>query len=282
MTTAASAQRIRCLCGANRLAPVFVYAAPPAGETRYAFTSGRPYHREIWRCESCGHFRSVHELDASGLYQGDYVNATYTAEGMRRAYDRIMGLDPSRSDNAGRVARVLGWAESMPSPAGRARTILDVGSGLCVFLSRMKSAGWRCTALDPDPRAVEHARAAAGVEAVCGDFRTAQGLGAFDAITFNKVLEHVPDPEALLKKAAEHLEPVGFIYLEVPDGEMAVREGADREEFHIDHWHAFSAASVVVLAGRCGYVVQALERLREPSGKYTLRAMLVMAGGARR
>ena len=280
--TTGSAVGLACLCGGTRFATVFTYQAPPAGETRYAFASGRPYHREIWRCEGCGHFLSVHQLDASALYQGDYVTATYTAEGIRRAYDRIMTLAPSASDNAGRVARVLGWAESIPSPAGRARTILDVGSGLCVFLSRMQSAGWRCTALDPDPRAVEHARTVAGVEAVCGDFRTAQGLGAFDAIAFNKVLEHVPDPEALLKRAADHLNPGGFIYLEVPDGELASRDGADREEFHIDHWHIFSAASTALLAARCGYAVKALEWLREPSGKYTLRAMLVTGGEARR
>jgi 2-polyprenyl-3-methyl-5-hydroxy-6-metoxy-1,4-benzoquinol methylase len=115
------------------------------------------------------------------------------------------------------------------------------------------------------------------VDAVCGDFLALDDLGRFDVIAFNKVLEHVPDPAVMLRKALAHGHPEGFVYVEVPDGEVAAAEGPGREEFFIDHWHVFSAASVALLAQRAGYSLRALERLREPSGKYTLRTFLVPA-----
>jgi hypothetical protein len=63
----------------------------------------------------------------------------------------------------------------------------------------------------------------------------------------------------------------------VPDGEAAVHEGPGREEFFIEHHHIFSAVSLALLAARAGFNVQVIERLREPSRKYTLRAFLVPA-----
>ena len=219
----------------------------------------------------------MHNLDDSSLYAGEYVDATYgEAAALRRNFDRINALDPARSDDVGRVQRVLTFAQAhlTPHPAEDPPKILDVGSGLCVFLHQMKAAGWDCTALDPDARAVQHAQEMVGVKAVCGDFMAAHALGLFDVISFNKVLEHIKDPVAMLAKATEFLKPSGFVYAEVPDGEMAAPEGAHREEFFIDHWHVFSAASLALLAQRSQFSLVALERLREPSTKYTLRAFL--------
>src|SRR5205823_1664869 len=134
------------------------------------------------------------------------------------------------------------------SNAEQARSVLDIGSGLCVFLARMKAAGWTCTALDPDARAVDHARTAVHVEAIHGDFLTAVNLKQYDAVTFNKVLEHATDPIDMLARSSNCVRPGGFVHVEVPDGEMAAREGPGREEFFIDHWHVFSATSLTHLA----------------------------------
>jgi SAM-dependent methyltransferase len=147
----------------------------------------------------------------------------------------------------------------------------------------MKRAGWTCTALDPDPRAAKHAREVVGVEAITADWFEAPGLGRYDVITFNKVLEHVKEPVVMLRRAAAHLAPGGFIYIELPDGEAAAPPhgaGFGREEFFIEHWHIFSLASVSLLAERGGFHAIAIERLREPSTKYTIRAFLVPRGAS--
>jgi len=261
---------LHCPCGGDRFRTEHTYFAPPVGETRFADTEN--YRREIYRCTLCGHFVSVFDL-TSDFYAGAYVDGTYGDEaGMRKTFDRIMALPPDKSDNTGRVARIDAYAtQNLPSET---RTVLDVGSGLCVFLARMKMSGWTGTALDPDERAARHAREVAGVNGIAGSLPNAS-LGRFDAITFNKVLEHVPDPISLLAHALPLVEPHGFVYVELPDGEAAARsEGFGREEFFVEHFHVFSLASIACLADRAGFDAQVVERLREPSGKYTLRAFL--------
>ncbi len=95
-------------------------------------------------------------------------------------------------------------------------------------------------------------------------------------MTFNKVLEHVADPVAMLARArAFHGRADGVVYVEVPDGEAAAAEGPGREEFFIEHLHVFSAASLALLAVRAGFSLVRLERVREPSTKYTLAAFVV-------
>jgi len=266
----------QCLCGSSELEPVFEYREPPEGEVRFPLAG--EYRRRMARCARCGHFVSQHDMDMSGLYSGAYVDATYGASGMRKTFDRIVALPPEKSDNAGRVVRVIEYARARFG--AKPISVLDVGSGLCVFLHRLsRETGWRCTALDPDARAAAHAREAAGVEAICGDFMEIAPPARYDMLTFNKVLEHVLDPVAMLARASTYLAPGGAVYIELPDGEAAAVDGAGREEFCIDHHHVFSLRSLHLLAQRAGFAVVEEERLREPSSKYTLRALLAPTGG---
>ena len=271
--------RPTCLCGWNRFQKVFAYHAPPEGETRFSFSSGEAYYREVLRCEVCHHFISLYHQDLAEIYQNDYVSSTYGDDAeIQRAFQRIMALPPARSDNVGRVKRVVDFAASYltePLLEKRPPTVLDVGCGLGVFLARMKEAGWQGTGLDVDPRLIEYAQDSVGVAAVRGDFMAAEDLGQFDVVTFNKVLEHVTDPVPMLARSAVNLRQHGFIYVEVPDGEAAMAAGPEREEFCIEHHHIFSMASLALLASRAGFLVRQMERLQEPSTKYTLRAFLV-------
>ena len=90
-------------------------------------------------------------------------------------------------------------------------------------------------------------------------------------VTFNKVLEHVVAPVDMLAHGRAFAKREGFVYVELPDA-AATAEGPGREEFFIDHHHVFSPASHAMLMERAGFTLLALERLREPSGKFTLRA----------
>jgi len=261
---------LRCPCGGQFLAEAWRYERPPTVETRFSF-SGEGYERIVERCAACGHFVSRHPFGTE-LYRSEYVDATY-GDRLAAEFERIMALPDERSDNAGRVARIVEFAHGRLPDEAR---VLDVGSGLCVFLARLQRHGFRCTALDPDARAAEHARTVVGVEAVCADFLEADGLGEFELVTLNKVLEHVADPVAMLTCAGGVLAPGGLVYVEVPDGEAAAADpdGPEREEFTIEHLHVFSPASLALLAARAGFSPLRLERLREPSSKYTLAAFL--------
>lgn len=262
------------ISGETRARLVFAYDAPPAGEIGFRRCAGEPYRREVWQFATSNHFVSRHAMTVATDYRGDYVNATYGDDaGLRAAFERVIALPPERSDNAGRIARIRAFAAAQSS-FDKAVRLLDVGAGLGVFPHSVKREGWHCTAIDPDERAVAHMRDHVGVEAIAGDFITVGGLGQFDIVTFNKVLEHVDDPIAMLERARQFVAPGGFVYLELPDGEMAALAGAGREEFFVEHLHVFSFASIVMLAERAGFRPMLVERLEEPSTKFTLRAFL--------
>lgn len=263
------------ICGTKELNQIFNYTKPPVGEIHFSFCENTPYHRIVWRCIQCGHYISHHDMDDRMLYTGDYVNANYQNDtGLLNAYKRILSLPPAESDNVGRVQRILEFTSKHGFATNHRPSVLDVGSGLCVFLNGMKAAGWDCTALDPDPRAASHAKNTIGINVICGDFLKVQDRSQFDLVTFNKVLEHVIDPAAMLTKAKEFLNPRGIIYIEVPDGEVAAQHGSGREEFFIDHRGIFSFASLALLIKKCEMEAISMARLHEPSSKFTLYAFL--------
>jgi 2-polyprenyl-3-methyl-5-hydroxy-6-metoxy-1,4-benzoquinol methylase len=266
------APTLHCPCADRHRAPAFAYDAPPEGETRFDL-GDVAYARSYESCSLCGHWFARHTLDLTQLYRRDYVDATYGgAEGMRARLQRILELPPARSDNAGRVARIQAFAAAR-LPTG-SRRLLDVGAGIGVFPAAMKQLGWDVTALEPDQRTAQHLREVVGVRADTRDLAALDpGAGRFDAITFNKVLEHVEDPVRLLAAAPRLLAPGGFVYIELPDV-AAAADGKAREEFFIEHHHVFSPASAALLAERAGLAVLSVERMREPSGKYTLCGFL--------
>lgn len=259
------------ICRHSPLELWHTYHAPPDGETSFNLEGSGPYLRAIYQCTNCRHFVSVNSVPLDELYSNAYVDSTYGESGVAAAFERVMNLPPERSDNVQRVERI---EKFMAARNIAACSVLDVGSGLCVFPARMKAHGWNCTALDPDPKAVKHAREVVGVTAIEGDFFAVDVAEQFDLLTLNKVLEHVADPAAMLKRAADFLAPQGVLYFEVPDGVGAAIEGPGREEFFIEHLHVFSQQSSRLLAEQSGFRVLELGVCREPSSKFTVYGFL--------
>src|SRR5262249_39022338 len=209
------APTLGCPCDQRFVAPAFTYTSPPAGETDFAFTGA--YARAYDRCELCGHWFGRHSLDLSQLYRRDYVDATYGgAEGLRRRFEAVMALPPERSDNAARADRVDAFAKA--SGIGPGAQLLDVGARLGLFPAVMKRRGWGVIALELDPRMAAHIVTAVGVPTKTVDlFEVApEHVGFCHAVTFNKVLEHVEDPVALLARSRAFLAEGAFVYIELP------------------------------------------------------------------
>ena len=247
---------------------------PPRSETDFGI---KPYYRELWQCAPCGHIANRHAVDFAAIYSGPYRQTVYGAR-FTSTFERIMALPPAKSDNRQRIQRIQNYFTERVRAA--AHTVRDVGSGLGVFVAAMREAGWHCTAIDPDPVAVEHVQRKLGVAGRCGDFLTMPVEGPFALVTFNKVLEHVVPMTEMLSRARGYLAPGGRVYVEVPDGESAIKDAAEgpaREELSVDHYYAFSAASLALLTRRSGFAAELIERVRELSGKYTLRASLTQA-----
>jgi SAM-dependent methyltransferase len=98
------------------------------------------------------------------------------------------------------------------------RSLLDIGSGPGFFLKTAQARGWNVKGIEPSRQAAAHARAL-GVEVVEGFFNadSAPMLGRFDVVHMNNVLEHIPDPIALVTLARDLLNPGGIVCINVPN-----------------------------------------------------------------
>lgn len=183
---------------------------------------------DIVACESCG-FRHVLPLPSLHALEREYRENYYGTE--KPTFLAHAGEDQpwfalAQADRLESMERLL--------PPAR-RRLLDIGCGPGFFLSAAKQRGWTAQGIEPSRQAASHARDL-GVAVTEGFFGkdTAAQLGRFDAITLTNMLEHVPDPIAILEQARDCLEPGGVICVGVPNdfspfqaaGRAAVGAGA--------------------------------------------------------
>lgn len=113
----------------------------------------------------------------------------------------------------------------------KAGTLLDVGTGIGQFLSLARGVFSEVHGTEVSTTAVEIARQKYGLELFHGTIEDLAPQGkTFDNVTLFHVLEHVPDPKAMLKTCHSLLGPGGILVIAVPN-EVASLRGFKRRLF---------------------------------------------------
>jgi len=117
-------------------------------------------------------------------------------------------LNPVRTDFVVSRARLAG------------ARVLDVGCGGGLLAESLCRAGASVTAVDLAPAMIEAARAHASQSGLAVDYRVASAESlasgephAFDVVTCMEMLEHVPQPAAMLRTFADLLAPGGELFI---------------------------------------------------------------------
>ncbi len=104
----------------------------------------------------------------------------------------------------------------MEKVAAPAPKILDVGCGGGILSEALAKSGAQVTGIDLSRDSIEAAKLHAQAEGLSIDYRhtgieeVAQAeAGSYDAVTCMEMLEHVPDPEAIIAACAQALKPGG-------------------------------------------------------------------------
>lgn len=232
------------------------------------------YLRSICLCRKCDVFFNWHNYDMSCIYEGTYHEIAHGKIVDR--YLTIRRMPEAQSINKQRVRRIVEFVQKQGFEFSRT-SILDVGSGLCVFSGELKDLGFRCYCIDPDPCAVKHAEANVKVDgAFCGTMMEFSSELKYDIICFNKVLEHIKNPAGALSKAKDFLNQDGFVYIELPDAYGALGAGtmAERPEFFAEHYTVFTEKSLKWIVEATGFQCIDYRKIHEPGDKFTLYAFL--------
>ncbi len=98
------------------------------------------------------------------------------------------------------------------------RRLLDVGCATGGFLAEASGEGWTTMGVEMSASAAASARTELGLTVLEGDIGASQlPLGSFGLITMWHVLEHVLDPDFVLRRARELLAPGGQLFIELPN-----------------------------------------------------------------
>lgn len=142
-------------------------------------------------------------------------------------------------------------------PGERPIRLLDVGCGGGLLAAAMRSRGFHVDGFDVSADAAHAARLDHGLRVhVAGTLAGARlEAGSFDIVTLFHVLEHDPDPRALLSAASRLLSPRGRLILQVPNIASWQARLFGRRWYGLDvprHVIDYSRKSVVRLLDGCG------------------------------
>ncbi len=96
-------------------------------------------------------------------------------------------------------------------------SVLDYGCGLGLFLKALQAEGFIATGVEFDQEAADYAaRNAACPAFTVANFMSQKDKPIYDALHLGDVLEHLPDPDATLRKLLAYVRPGGFMFVEGP------------------------------------------------------------------
>jgi SAM-dependent methyltransferase len=183
----------------------------------------------------------VHAIYESGAYTG---------------VRRLEYSDPRTLRDRRRDARVRLGFVAAHATSGR---LLDVGAAGGAFVEQAIARGYEAEGVEPTPEFAAFARDTLGVPVRATTVEHADLQPAsLDVVTMWHVLEHVPDPVAVLDLLRDALAPGGVLAIEVPNagGHLARSQGTAWPSLEPDvHVNQFGPRSLRRALERAGFDV---------------------------
>jgi len=247
-TAAGSAQleSVPCaVCGSDAFDVVVPSRRDPTKpvdlQTVFRSSGDEPLQDQMVRCRSCGlcyvRPRLKWELILEGYRGGTDENfvsqIAFRETTFRKCLDKIE-----------RIAR----------PSGK--RVLDVGAAGGSFLAMARERGLAPLGCEPSTWMCQFAREHYGLELHPGTiFDMPVEKGSVDLLTLWDVIEHTPDPKAVLARAHELLTPEGVLVMSWPDyASLAARLLGPKWPFLLTvHLYYFTPTSMTGLLRRTGF-----------------------------
>ncbi|MDO8522613.1 MAG: class I SAM-dependent methyltransferase [bacterium] len=178
---------------------------------------------DIVRCTACG-LLFVYPIHASSsdIYNRDYF------EGASKGFGYV-NYDEDKEPMKPVFLKYLNIIDA--ELGGKRGKLLDVGAATGYFVRLARDAGYDAEGVDISEHAAMLGRAK-GLRVHTGTIEDASGI--YDCITMLDLIEHVPDPRAVIKKAASLLRRRGVLIINAPDAGSLLARILGR------YWHLIS------------------------------------------
>jgi SAM-dependent methyltransferase len=163
-----------------------------------------PAPLQVARCRRCGLMQVNPRL----------TRAAYARRSLNEAYFQAYQRGTQRRD--GRVSTSRAQLERVERRHPRRGRLLEIGCATGEFLAEARQAGWQVAGVEPSTYMAGEARERHGLEVAADFVPEHYGPDAFDVVHLNHVLEHVPEPGAMLRGIHHILAPSGLLVIEVP------------------------------------------------------------------
>lgn len=202
------------------------------------FNPGQFIHYE--RCAGCGTVLRNPRLPPDYRLQR-YEDGEVTPQQLR--------LDPGSQLHYAYMMRLL----RRRMPAGAGRRLLDFGCGAGGFLLAARESGFEPHGLELSRGLARHVQEAHGIPVFQGLITDPAFAGErFEVIVTSQVFEHLLDPRETLAELRRHLEPPGFLLVEVPnlrDVRERLRRGRMMDDSHLFYFSARSLSYLLIDEG---------------------------------
>lgn len=210
------------------------------------------------RCSVCGQLVSQISVEAF--------------ERSMKEFDTPAGTLPTPRTQArhdARAARLFGVVKQLVGAQSEgAVRLLDIGCSSGALLRSAQRQGFVVEGVEPAAQAAASAKNA-GLNVFHGYLHDARYPAAsFDAATLMEVIEHLPDPRALLREVWRVLKPNGVVVVGTGNGASWTVQlvGADWGYLHVaqhgGHISFFNPDSLGCLATQCGFRVERVQTRR--------------------
>jgi SAM-dependent methyltransferase len=238
---------------------------PMCAHTQFEVAFSEPPY-SVRRCSACGMGWVSPRRDERGL-AGIYQADSY----WRSESPKTLGYSDYRADEELYLDSFRKRLEFVLRDGPRSGRALDVGFAAGFCMAVLRERGFEVHGVEVSETIGSHSRDHFGFEDV--HFGTLDSAPYpdrhFDLITMWDVIEHVPDPEALLRRAHALLKPDGLLVIETQDidSHFARALGPRWHHYkHAEHIYHFTPPTATALLGRAGFGVERLTHRH--GGKY--------------